>query len=364
MKSRVGNNVKFDKKVKEILVNMKSVSLIRYPNYPKYIVDDIEKNSGIIRKLSSNFYSFYNLTFQEHLVCKLLYEAVQKDERYLILASKHFWESRWLEIIKRLLSLLLNYLHNLLMNSMKFIPEDLGSAIGGFYGKEDKIIILLEDNYANCGARLNQTRMLKAMISSNCVKLITSAGATSRVDTSILSKFPVREIGVDTAFHLFKSMMLTAEEFCTLFIDSDFKIWGIEDEELYKKQLNLYAEGDLVKMSELHKQVPPIYIKNTLKKMSEESVSIAVLTTGLLDMPFISKELQKMNITHFWIRGKEEGESISSEQHDKLLKGEYPSPHDILDEDSSWKVDKDLTFDKLKTSKIHLIDPDEEISFL
>jgi hypothetical protein len=179
--------------------------------------------------------------------------------------------------------------------------------------------------------------MLKAMTYTHCVKLVASAGASGEVDTSSVSSFPDRDVRLQTAFMFLKSLELTAEEFCQIVDNSNFIIWGIEDKQLYLEQLKLNAEQRTTEMLKLHKDVPAVYVHNTLKKMKEIKKSVAILTTGAYDMLNVSKELNKKNISFFWIKAAAEGPD-SEEEYNRLLLDKRRSISDLLQESKDEKL--------------------------
>jgi hypothetical protein len=266
-----------------------------------------------------------------------LFDMATKGEAWISIVAPHFWEKKWLEICQKLVSLAPEHALTFLKESMQHIPKEWGQLVRAFYGKGDQLIILLQDNYFNWKARLNQAHMLKAMTYTHCVKLVASAGASGEVDTSSVSSFPDRDVRLQTAFMFLKSLELTAEEFCQIVDNSNFIIWGIEDKQLYLEQLKLNAEQRTTEMLKLHKDVPAVYVHNTLKKMKEIKKSVAILTTGAYDMLNVSKELNKKNISFFWIKAAAEGPD-SEEEYNRLLLDKRRSISDLLQESKDEKL--------------------------
>jgi len=329
--------------------------------YLSDIVDDIETNSGILKHLSPNHYTFYNRTFQEYFVVRALREIAKSGEDWLPIIAPHFWEKKWLEVCRMFVSLFTDYAFTLLERSMEFIPTEWGRLVDSFSGAGDRMIILLEDNFINWGARLNQAHIIKALSYSNCVTLITAAGATGTIDTSSVSSFPDRETRLRVAFIFLKTLELTAEEFCSIVLDwdnQDIEIVGIEDQDLYFQQIiinaklkkaemdGLHAEARRARteFKKLHEQVPGIYVQNTLRHMKEKGSSIAVLTAGTYDMPDVSKELKRKNTSHFWIRAKASGSDDFEAYENMLTKGWRPDLSDVLNELNELNIDEISAF--------------------
>lgn len=262
---------------------------------------------------------------------ELLFNMATKGEDWISIVAPHFWEKSWLDICEKLIDLAPGHSQTLLRESMRYIPKEWGRLLRTFHGEENELIILLQDNYHNWKARLNQAHMLKAMTHTHCVKLVASAGASGAVDTSSVSSFPDREVRFKTACMFLKSLELTAEEFCQIVDNSDFIIWGVEDDQLYKKQLRLNSEQKTNEVLKLNKDVPAIYIDNTLKKMREIATSVAILTTGPRELLDVCKELKKLGISYFWIKAKAEGPD-NIEEYNRLLLGKR-RPIDELSQD-------------------------------
>jgi len=260
-----------------------------------------------------------------------LFDIAQKGESWTSLVAPYFWKKEWLKIVKKLVSLAPQDTFKLLNESMQYLPKEWGQLIRKHVGEGERLLILLQDNYFNCKARLNQAHILKALTYTECVKLVCSSGASGEVDTSSVSSFPDREVRLKTALLFLKSLELTAEEFCQIVDNTDFIIWGIEDAQLYKEQLGLVAEKRTTEMLRIHKDVPSVYLSNTLKKMEELNVTVAILTTGAHDLVSVSNKLKELNISYFWIRGKAEGDD-NVEEYNRLLIGKRRPISDLIQE--------------------------------
>jgi len=260
-----------------------------------------------------------------------LFVMAAKGEKWISITAPHFWQKEWLGVIKRLVSLAPHDSSRLLRESIKHIPKEWGQLIREHVGGGERLFILLQDNYFNWRARLNQSHILKALTYTGCVKLVCSSGASGEVDTSPVSSFHTREVRLRTALMFLKSLELTAEEFCQIVDNTDFVIWGIEDAQLYKKQLGLVADERKTEMLKMHKDVPSLYLSNALKKMEEMNVPAAVLTTCAQDLVSVSSNLKEMNISHFWIRGKAEGDD-NLEEYSKLIIGKRRPVNDLIAE--------------------------------
>lgn len=266
-----------------------------------------------------------------------LFDIATKGENWTSLVAPYFWNKEWLEPIKKLLSLAPHDTFKLLNESMRHMPKEWGQLIRKHVGRGNRLLVLLQDNYFNWLARLNQSHILKALTYTGCVKLVCSSGASGAVDTSSISSFPDREVRLKTAYIFLRSLELTAEEFCQIVDNTDFIIWGVEDEQLYKTQLKLNTEGKTTEMLKIHKDIPSIYLDNTLKKMEEIKVSEAILTTGAHDLLPISKTLKDLDISFFWIKGFSQ-DPDNVEEYNKLIVGKRRPISELLNEPADDKA--------------------------
>ncbi|MBD3341542.1 MAG: DUF4062 domain-containing protein [Candidatus Lokiarchaeota archaeon] len=309
------------KRIENYLMNSAPQALKNRDNIDS-IINDIEMNSGIIKRLSNNYYSFYNRTFHEYFVTRALIYDAENNKNWIDILSPNFWNPDWSEICKMFISSLPNEAIKILKKSFEFLPPKWGIVVDSYIGSDDRLIIVLEDNYVNWGARLNQARILKPIGYSRCITLINSAGAAGLVDTTSVSSFPKLDIRVKTAYLFLRSLELTSEEYCSIVSDWEVKILGIENEKLYFEQQEAFVkayeakkDGDFLEeltqstiFMNLHKDVPKIYFENTLANMKENNSNISVLAGAAADdAKKITQEIRKQDISYFWIRAKSEG---------------------------------------------------------
>ena len=278
-----------------------------------------------------------NSTKKDPIKLKDLLSMARRGESWIPIVAPHFWKKEWLDTSRELVSFAPEHCRSLLKESMRFLPREWGQLIRSYDTDCRTLLILLQDNYFNWTARLNQAHILKAMTYTNCVKLVISSGASGIVDTRFVSSFPDRQVRLRRALLFLKSLELTAEEFCQIVDNTDFTIWGAEDEQLFRKQLDLHAKGEMPRMLMIHKYVPYIFLDNMLKKIREAGVQVAALTTCAFDLITVSNELERQGIPYYWIRGTPQG-CDNVDEHGRLLAGERRPLKEIADKLSDEEV--------------------------
>jgi len=128
------------------------------------------------------------------------------------------------------------------------IPTELGRVIEVYDAERDKeqgtrdkakgvLIVHIQDLHTNAEAQYNEASILEILVKDYGLDLICSEGAEGEVDTSSVSSFPDAEVREKTARIFVDSGELTAEEYLSITKYPDLPIWGIEDKEIYFKNI-------------------------------------------------------------------------------------------------------------------------------
>ena len=109
-------------------------------------------------------------------------------------------------------------------------------------GENDDIIIHIQDSHASLSAQYSIVEILNTLVKDYDLSLITLEGAQGYLDASILQAIPDRKIRRDTADFLMRDGRLSAAEFFTVMRDQgDIPLYGIEDNELYRKNIESFC---------------------------------------------------------------------------------------------------------------------------
>jgi len=107
----------------------------------------------------------------------------------------------------------------------------------------DEVIFHIQDSHASLDAQYSIVELLETLVTDYDISLIALEGAEGYIDTSVLQSFPDKEIRKDTADRLMKEGLMSAAEFFTITRDEkNIDLYGIEDEELYRKNVNEFRE--------------------------------------------------------------------------------------------------------------------------
>ncbi|MDP8299153.1 MAG: hypothetical protein P9L88_04545 [Candidatus Tantalella remota] len=123
------------------------------------------------------------------------------------------------------------------------VPYDVGEVNErADYGGKD-LIINIQDAHASLSGQHSIVNILNTLISQYDVDLIALEGGSGYIDTSILQTFPDKDIRKSTANFLMKEGKLSAGEFFAATSDrSDIAFYGVEDSELYEKNISSFKD--------------------------------------------------------------------------------------------------------------------------
>ncbi len=119
------------------------------------------------------------------------------------------------------------------------IPSELGRVTEVYESpsKDSRLIVHIQDLHTNPEAELNLASILEILLKDYNMGLVCSEGADGEVDTSSVSSFPDYEIREKTARLFINSGELTGEEYLSITKYPDLPIWGIEDRDIYFKNI-------------------------------------------------------------------------------------------------------------------------------
>ncbi len=122
-------------------------------------------------------------------------------------------------------------------------PEN-GKVISSYEGSSKKNVIFIQDAHMNTSAQMNISNILKHLTWNSDVKLIGLEGAAGRFDAREFNSMPFPEIKQKVFTELLKEKKVTGPEYFT-FIQkpSDVDVYGVDDIDLYIKNLATYTES-------------------------------------------------------------------------------------------------------------------------
>ncbi len=120
------------------------------------------------------------------------------------------------------------------------IPHDSGlTRKVAVTGSED-VIINIQDAHSKLGAQESITKILDNLVKNYNLSLIALEGSSDRIDTSLISSFPIEEVRQKTGQFLLKEGKISAGEFYSMVSKEPVKLYGVDDPELYQSNLEVF----------------------------------------------------------------------------------------------------------------------------
>jgi len=128
------------------------------------------------------------------------------------------------------------------------IPEELGSVKQSFQGSGKELVIQIQNAHANYEAQTNIKRILKFLAKNHKVSFVGLEGATEPLNLESYDFFPYPDINLKIADYLAQKGEFTGAELLALEVyegleNIDLSFVGVEEEEIYKKDLYLFKKG-------------------------------------------------------------------------------------------------------------------------
>ncbi len=152
-----------------------------------------------------------------------------------------------------------------------YIPTDLAQIESKKIGDNDNLIFNLQDCHSSLSAQYSIVNILNRLLNDYDINIVAIEGASGYIDTSLLKSFPDKEVKKEAASALMKEGKLSAGEFFSVITDKDIALYGVEDKELYYRNLesfrkihgmNKYVLGSVKKIiNEIEKAEEKTYSK-------------------------------------------------------------------------------------------------------
>ncbi|KJJ83359.1 membrane protein containing Peptidoglycan binding-like domain protein [Candidatus Omnitrophus magneticus] len=145
------------------------------------------------------------------------------------------------------------------------VPYDLAHVREGMTGETGKeLLVHIQDAHASLSAQYSIALVLDNLVKNYNLDFIALEGSTGAIDTSLLRTFPDRDIRKKTASFLMKEGRMSAGEFYAITTEKkeDISLYGIEDEKLYKENVENFRSVAENRAKEL------IYIDQFLTDLS------------------------------------------------------------------------------------------------
>ncbi|MBU1913507.1 MAG: hypothetical protein KKB22_08245 [Candidatus Omnitrophica bacterium] len=193
--------------------------------------------------------------------------------------------------------------------SLIHIPQELGKVVEVYQNPDhdnSRLIVHIQDLHTNPEATLNLAGILEILVKDYNLGLVCSEGADGEVDTSSVSSFPDPEVRKKVARLFVDSGELTGEEYLSITKYPDLPIWGIENKEIYFKNIEEFNSimkfnpDSQVFISQAKKALeelkPKIYSKELLAIDQKEADYESQKAETADHLKYLSSYIQKLNI--------------------------------------------------------------------
>ncbi|MCP4649169.1 MAG: hypothetical protein GY853_03690 [PVC group bacterium] len=180
------------------------------------------------------------------------------------------------------------------------IPSSWGVIRDSFDAGTDKIVINIQDAHANLEAQENIAKILDRLVSQYNLELVALEGASGKIDATVLSAFPDNALKKDVSAYFLQEGKISGAEYLAVNSDYDFKLYGVEDFDLYLDNLEAFHNAQDFKKEaaqyiatigrSLDSLKPYIYneglteIDELKKGRSTAKISFSQYVVGLADM--------------------------------------------------------------------------------
>lgn len=119
-----------------------------------------------------------------------------------------------------------------------WVPENI-------IGKDHPLIIHVQDAHCNYEAQANINNIIDGLMKEypDQVKLVAVEGSVGTIDTSPFAEFSDDEIKKEVADYFMRKGKITGPEFLSITGDHNFTIYGIENKDLYDRNLKAFLDS-------------------------------------------------------------------------------------------------------------------------
>ncbi|MFH0732825.1 MAG: hypothetical protein V2A72_07895 [Candidatus Omnitrophota bacterium] len=122
------------------------------------------------------------------------------------------------------------------------ISEGYGHIVEGYKAVEnpEKVVIHIQDIHTNYEAQKNASKIIEGLIKDKGLKLIMVEGGWGDVSLTYLRSYADKERRLEVAEEYLKEGKISGEEYLNIISDYDMEIQGIEEEALYRQNLDTF----------------------------------------------------------------------------------------------------------------------------
>lgn len=206
-----------------------------------------------------------------------------------------------------------------------------------------ELLFNIQDAHASLSAQNSITELLQFLTTEYNLELIAVEGSEGYVNTNILRTFPVDSVKKKIGTELMREGRMSAGEFFSIISEKPIALYGIDDDTLYKKNLEVFrrvmsGNGEAIKSLEI--------FKKALKELRGR-----IYPAALLDLQEKSEKHRKKEVsfTDYWAY-------VSRLAVDKGLAGNIKEAKDVSLLLQALRLEKEIDFEKANSQRDRLID--------
>ncbi|OQX53679.1 MAG: hypothetical protein B5M48_02800 [Candidatus Omnitrophica bacterium 4484_213] len=123
------------------------------------------------------------------------------------------------------------------------IPEKYGRVIESYQGKDNRLIVQIQDLHTNYEAQANEAKLIYYLLKNEGWRLVATEGAEGEVDISIFELFHDAATKEEVARFFMSKGQINGAEYLHILKKIPFIIYGAEDADLYKKHLDSFKDS-------------------------------------------------------------------------------------------------------------------------
>ena len=123
------------------------------------------------------------------------------------------------------------------------IPIHLGEVKYSFKGKSNKIVIHIQDAHCNSFAQYKISGIIDYLSNEYGISMVNLEGGIGEYNLKSFTSIAGDEIRREVAEHFVEKGQINGAEFYAITNPGNVTLWGIEDKDLYMKNLSVYRDS-------------------------------------------------------------------------------------------------------------------------
>ncbi|RKY36222.1 MAG: hypothetical protein DRP78_04190, partial [Candidatus Omnitrophota bacterium] len=125
------------------------------------------------------------------------------------------------------------------------LPKEIGAIKETYVPKKNskQLILNIQDIHCNYEAQKHIADILKHLVQTYQLKLISVEGGSGKIDTTFYQQLPDEKVKEQVADYFLKEARINGTEYFAITTKADIALYGAEDPKFYDKDLNAYLKS-------------------------------------------------------------------------------------------------------------------------